>query len=94
MLLAGQTTGLFFNNPEAADGYVLFAPNTSDTTYLIDKDGNVVNQWESQYLPGLDQLPAARWQSDSRRVAARPRWQWLYQRRRRRRPAGAVRLGR
>lgn len=52
MLLA-QTTGLFFNEPEASDGYVLFAPNTSDTTFLIDKQGNVVNSWESEHLPGL-----------------------------------------
>ncbi len=52
MLLA-QTTGLFFNEPEAADGYVLFAPNTSNTTFLIDKQGTVVNTWESEHLPGL-----------------------------------------
>ncbi len=52
-LLLAQTTGLFFNEPEAAAGYVLFAPNTSDTTFLIDKQGTVVNTWESEHLPGL-----------------------------------------
>jgi hypothetical protein len=52
-LYLAQTTGLFFNDPAASDGYVLFAPNTSTATYLIDKDANVVNQWVSNYSPGL-----------------------------------------
>lgn len=51
--IPGQTTGLFFNESGASDGYVLFAPNTSNTTYLIDKDGNVVHTWASNYPPGL-----------------------------------------
>ena len=51
--IPGQTTGLFFNDPGASDGYVLFAPNTSNTTYLIDRDGNVVHTWASSYPPGL-----------------------------------------
>src|SRR5262249_22493843 len=48
-----QTTGLFFHDAGTSEGYVLFAPNTSKTTYLIDKDGDVVNQWTSNYVPGL-----------------------------------------
>lgn len=48
-----QTTGLFFNNPGASDNYTLFAPNLSTSTYLIDRNGNVVNEWESDYTPGL-----------------------------------------
>jgi hypothetical protein len=52
MLLA-QTTGLFFNDPGTADGYVLFSPNTTGTTYLMDKDANIVKQWQSSYGPGL-----------------------------------------
>ncbi len=52
-LMLAQTTGLFFHDAEAADGYVLFAPNTANTTYLINKDGEVVNSWDSQYVPGL-----------------------------------------
>lgn len=52
-LMLAQTTGLFFHEPEAADGYVLFAPNTANTTFLINKDGQVVNTWQSQHLPGL-----------------------------------------
>ena len=52
-LVLAQTTGLFFNDPGASDGYVLFSPNTTATTYLIDKNANVVNQWTSAYAPGL-----------------------------------------
>ena len=48
-----QTTGLFFNNAGSQDGYVLFSPNTTTTTFLMDKAGNVVNQWNLQYVPGL-----------------------------------------
>ncbi len=35
------------------DGYVLFAPMQSDTTYLIDKCGNLMHRWISNYKPGL-----------------------------------------
>jgi hypothetical protein len=52
--MLAQTTGLFFNNAGSTDGYTLFAPNTSHSTYLIDKDGDVVNTWTSEYLPGLN----------------------------------------
>ena len=34
------------------DGYVLFAPNTANTTYLIDKCGKQVKSWNSAYKPG------------------------------------------
>ncbi len=34
------------------DGYVLFAPTTSNTTYLIDKCGKQVKSWNSAYKPG------------------------------------------
>ncbi len=33
--------------------YVLFAPDRSDTTYLIDKAGNVFHCWASKYYPGM-----------------------------------------
>ncbi|MBI2826572.1 MAG: aryl-sulfate sulfotransferase [Planctomycetia bacterium] len=51
--MLAQTTGLFFNNPGTEPGYVLFSPNTATTTYLIGRDGGVVNQWQSAYSPGL-----------------------------------------
>ncbi|MCP4713089.1 MAG: hypothetical protein GY869_31045 [Planctomycetes bacterium] len=37
---------------EAFDGYTLFAPISSTTTYLVDMDGNLVHSWESEYPPG------------------------------------------
>jgi hypothetical protein len=52
-LLLAQTTGVFFNDPGASDGLTLFSPNATDTTYLINKDGYVVNQWQSDHTPGL-----------------------------------------
>jgi hypothetical protein len=52
-LMLAQTTGLFFNNPGSYNGYVLFSPNTTNTTYLINKAGTVVHQWTSSYTPGL-----------------------------------------
>lgn len=52
-VLLAQTTGLFFNDASASDGYVLFSPNTTDDTYLIDKQGSVVNQWDFDNQPGL-----------------------------------------
>lgn len=33
-------------------GFTLFAPLTSNTTYLIDNCGRVINTWESNYFPG------------------------------------------
>ncbi len=52
-LLLTQTTGLFFNDPGASDGYTLFSPNTTKTAYLMDKQGDVVHQWNTDYVPGL-----------------------------------------
>ncbi len=46
-------TGLFtYNREKAYNGYTLFAPNTSTTTYLIDMEGNLVHSWPSKYTPG------------------------------------------
>ncbi len=53
LTLPAQTTGLFFNKAAASDGYTLFSPNTTTTTYLIDRDGNTVNEWESNFAAGL-----------------------------------------
>lgn len=51
-LLSEQTVGLFINSDEAYKGYTLFAPSTSETTYLIDMEGQMVHSWESLYKPG------------------------------------------
>jgi hypothetical protein len=48
-----QTVGWFYTYEGAEPGYVLFAPNPSDTTYLIDKCGKKLHTWKSNYPPGL-----------------------------------------
>ncbi len=50
-----QTVGLLSHlSGSEDDGYVLFSPETSDSTYLIDKCGRRVHTWASNYTPGLD----------------------------------------
>jgi len=44
--------GLVLNEPGACDGYTLFTSIVSTTTFLIDMDGRIVNQWESEFKPG------------------------------------------
>lgn len=44
--------GLIEQKNGSANGYVLFAPLHSKTTYLIDKCGNQVHTWTSNYTPG------------------------------------------
>lgn len=41
-----QTMGLFYNQPDAYNGYTLFS--NTNITYLIDNCGFIVNEWESQ----------------------------------------------
>ena len=41
--------GVLTNEPGVTDGYVLLTPQRSNTTYLIDNNGKVVNKWESEY---------------------------------------------
>lgn len=47
-----QTVGLFYKNPGTEDGYILFAPISYTTTYLIDKCGRKIHEWNSTYRPG------------------------------------------
>jgi hypothetical protein len=53
--LNSQTSvGLIQHNPGTLDdGFVLFAPTRSNTTYLIDRCGKEVKSWTSTYNPGL-----------------------------------------
>ncbi len=44
--------GLIINKPGAFEGYNLFTPLDSGTTYLMDNEGRVVHTWESDYRPG------------------------------------------
>jgi hypothetical protein len=43
--------GLRVTTAAASDGYVYFSPLLSDTTYLINLDGQVVHTWKSDYAP-------------------------------------------
>lgn len=47
-----KDTGLILNEPGAFEGYTLFAPIYSTTTFLIDMEGRIVNKWESEFEPG------------------------------------------
>jgi hypothetical protein len=42
-----QPRGLVKDSPAAAPGYVLFSQLTSDTSYLVDRKGQVVHTWAS-----------------------------------------------
>ena len=50
---AQVTVGLIQNDPGNMEGYVLFTPNSSDTTYLIDKCGYRIHDWASTHPPAL-----------------------------------------
>ena len=47
-----RSTGLILCQTGAFEGYTLFAPMGSTTTYLVDMLGNLVHTWESAYMPG------------------------------------------
>jgi len=49
---AQKIAGLIQSKVGATDGLMLFAPLMSNTTYLIDGCGRVVNTWQSEYNPG------------------------------------------
>jgi hypothetical protein len=51
LLTAQRTVGLMTHVPGSSEGYVLFAPLHSKTTYLIDKCGRQVHSWTSDYTP-------------------------------------------
>ena len=53
MLHAGQTVGLFLNEPGAHQGYTLWSPLSQTDTFLIDNEGRFVHSWPSAYNPGL-----------------------------------------
>jgi hypothetical protein len=52
LLAQANTIGLIQYDPGNTEGYVLFSPNVSDTTYLVDKCGYRVHDWPSNQSPG------------------------------------------
>ncbi|MBK9249429.1 MAG: aryl-sulfate sulfotransferase [Ignavibacteria bacterium] len=51
-LQAQPTVGLLKYEPGQQNGYVLFAPMSSTSTFLISKEGRKVKSWQSAYKPG------------------------------------------
>lgn len=51
-LKAQQTVGLFQNSEDSYDGYTLFSPIGSTTSYLINNCGEQCYSWTSSYRPG------------------------------------------
>ena len=47
-----RTMGLMLNMPKAFEGYTLFAPLRSTTTYLVDMEGRLVHSWPGKTTPG------------------------------------------
>ncbi len=48
-----QTVGLFIYDSTSYDGYTLFEPMLSTTTYLIDNYGRLIHSWEGTAKPRL-----------------------------------------
>jgi len=48
-----QTVGVFLNDETAVNGYTLFSPISSKSTYLIDNCGNKINEWTFNTVPGM-----------------------------------------
>jgi hypothetical protein len=46
-----QPRGLISHSPGAFQGYTIFAPLRSTSTYLVDMEGEVVHEWRSRYTP-------------------------------------------
>jgi hypothetical protein len=52
VVTAQEQYGLISKTDAAQDGYTLFSPQGHLSSYLIDNDGHVIQQWDSQYVPG------------------------------------------
>jgi hypothetical protein len=48
-----ETVGLLYSNGQESEGYTLFTPEASSTTFLIDNCGNKVNEWTFSEQPGV-----------------------------------------
>jgi hypothetical protein len=50
---SGVQDGLTINESGALQGYSLIFPMNSTSTYLVDMEGRVVNEWKSEFTPAL-----------------------------------------
>ena len=53
IIICQNTVGIISNTPSSFNGLTLFAPNHSTSTYLINNEGLLINEWTSDYVPGL-----------------------------------------
>jgi len=44
---------VFTNEEDSCEGFILFSPEYSTYTYLIDKDGNIVHSWKSNSINSI-----------------------------------------
>ncbi len=47
-----ETIGLLYYDNNTSDGYILFTPEKSTSTYLINNCGELINEWTFSELPG------------------------------------------
>ena len=47
-----QTVGTLINSPSSWQGYTLLSPLSDSSTYLINNCGELINKWETGYIPG------------------------------------------
>ncbi len=47
LLAQNQTVGMFVNEEDSFNGYTLFTPMRSASTYLIDNQGREINSWDT-----------------------------------------------
>lgn len=50
--LSGPTGVIKYDKEKAYDGYTLFSPNLSKTSYLMDNEGQIVHTWKTDMTPG------------------------------------------
>lgn len=48
-----ETIGLLLNDEASYNGYTLFTGNSLTETFLIDNCGEVINQWQSTFVPAF-----------------------------------------
>ena len=48
-----QTIGLLHDSEDASGGYVFFSPMAYENSYLVDRCGRLINEWERASIPGL-----------------------------------------
>ncbi len=53
LLIIGSLTNVVGKEDSPLDGFVVFAPLASGTTYMINEAGEIVHSWDSDYIPGL-----------------------------------------